>query len=77
LNLSQKDFSESLLKLTFKMNLEHDTVVKILNDDLKVAKKVSISTELRGVQTVDKRKYIFNLHSLSPKDYNFLHHSGK
>lgn len=48
----------------------------MLNDDLKIAKKVAVSTEIKGVQTSDKRKYLFNLHSLLPKDYNFLHNNS-
>ncbi len=46
--------------------------MKVVHNDSKSAKKISISPELRGVQTTDKRKYLFNLHSISPKDYNFL-----
>jgi hypothetical protein len=46
--------------------------VKVLHDELKIAKKVAVSTEIRGVQTPDKKKYLFNLHTLLPKDYNFL-----
>jgi hypothetical protein len=42
-----------------------------LSDDLNICKKISISTEIRGIQTADKRKYLFNLHTLLPKDYNF------
>lgn len=44
-----------------------------MNDDLNICKKISISTEIRGIQTADKRKYLFNLHTLLPKDYNFTH----
>lgn len=61
------------MKLTFKLNIEHDMVIKMLHDDLLLAKKISISTEIRGVQTIDKRKYLFNLYALLPKDYNFTH----
>lgn len=47
----------------------------MLNDDLKSVKKIAISTEIRGVQTTDKRKYLFNLHNLLPKDYNFMNNN--
>ena len=59
------------MKLTFKLNVEHDMVIKLLRDDMLLAKKIIVSTELRGLQITDKRKYLFNLHSLLPKDYNF------
>ncbi len=66
-----KDFSEAMLKLTFRLNLEHDMVIKLIRDEMLLAKKIIISTELRGIQISEKRKYLFNLHSLLPKDYNF------
>ena len=61
------------MKLTFKLNLEHDMVIKLLRDEMLLAKKIIVSTELRGVQISDRRKYLFNLFSLLPKDYNFTH----
>lgn len=61
------------MKLSFKLNLEHDMVIKMLKEDLHLAKKIAISTEIKGVQISDKRFYLFHLHSLLPKDYNFTH----
>lgn len=46
-------------------------VIKLLRDEMLLAKKVIVSTELRGIQISERRKYLFNLYSLLPKDYNF------
>lgn len=63
-----------MLKLTFKLNLEYDHVVKDIQTSK--AKKMIINHDIKGMQLMDRRKYIFGLEGLSPIDYNFINQNN-
>ena len=66
-----------MLKLTYKLNLTYENVVKLNEDENRPAKRLLINPEIKGLQAMDRKRYFFNLHSLMVKDYNFMPNNGE